>query len=245
MNASRRRTRGLAASRRTLIAAIDAELATKPAAPRAGELARLKGQLSPQVADKKLHRIVLPDLEVDPLADPEELEQQAAALRASEAELAGQINQLTTQADRLARQAELRKQHARAEQLASRDDDQPRRDVTSPTRGGGEAGAVNSDGLGNPTGPVTQGSGSNEDGGFGSSSSSTPGGELDESATRFVLSEVVDASTLDALDRAHRTGDPGQRASAAKRTRDAVAARLRQLRARRAQIEQRARDLRK
>src|SRR5205085_2277753 len=55
----------LAAARRSLLTAIDAELATKPVPARAAELARVKSQLAPPSPEKKLHRIVLPDPEVD------------------------------------------------------------------------------------------------------------------------------------------------------------------------------------
>ena len=53
----------------------------------------------------------------------------------------------------------------------------------------------------------------------------------------MVLSGVVDSATIDTLTRAQRSGDPAQRAAAAKKTRDAVAGRLEQLRKKRAEIE--------
>jgi hypothetical protein len=70
-------------------------------------------------------------------------------------------------------------------------------------------------------------------------------GTMFESDATVVLAEVVDPSTIDSLHRASRSGDPAQRALAAKKARDAVAARLEQLRQKRAQIEARARQLRK
>ena len=221
----------LAASRRTLIAAIEAELATKPAAPRAGELARMKGQLSPQVSDKKLHRIVLPDLEVDPLADPEELEQQAAALRDSEAELSRQVVGLEKQATELDEVAKLRKAHDRASDLAKRDDDQPQRTAQSGSRGG------LSDDQGSPAPEVAGGGGGGVGGDKGNSTGGPSGLTGFESDASVVLSGVVDSATIDSLTRAQRSGDPAQRAAAAKKTRDAVAGRLEQLRKKRAEIE--------
>ena len=218
----------LAASRRTLIAAIDAEIATKPAAPRAGALARMKSQLSPQVADKKLHRIVLPDLEVDPLADPEELEQQAAALRDSEAELSRQVVGLEEQATELDEVAKLRKAHDRASDLAKRDDDQPQRTAQS----GGSRGTF--DGQGSPAPEVSGGGAAGGDRGSSTGPSGLSGFEADASV---VLSGVVDSATIDTLTRAQRSGDPALRAAAAKKTRDAVAGRLEQLRKKRAEIE--------
>ncbi|MEO7095882.1 MAG: hypothetical protein ABI175_21660, partial [Polyangiales bacterium] len=58
-----------------------------------------------------------------------------------------------------------------------------------------------------------------------------------ESDASVVLSGVVDSATIDTLTRAQRSGDPAQRAAAAKKTRDAVAGRLEQIRRKRAEIE--------
>jgi cell division protein FtsB len=55
---------------------------------------------------------------------------------------------------------------------------------------------------------------------------------------------VIDRSTIDGLVRASRSGDPKQRAEAAKQARDAVAKRLEQLKKKRAMIEARAKQLR-
>ncbi len=224
----------LAAARRTLVVAIDAELANRPVAQRVTELAKLRALLVPQVADHKLHRIVLPDLEVDPLADPEELEQQAAALRDSEAELSRQVVGLENQARDLDEVAKLRKAHDRASDLAKRDDDQPQR--AAQTGGArGVFGGVSSD-QGSPAPEATGGaSGGASTGGTGTGPSGLTGGF--ESDATVVLSGVVDASTIDTLTRAQRSGDPAQRAQAAKKARDAVASRLDQLRKKRAEIE--------
>jgi len=213
----------LAQARRALTTAVDAELATKPASPRAGELARLKSQLAPP--EKKLHRIVLPDLEVDPTADPEELEQQAAALRDSEAELARQVVGLEKQATELDEVAKLRKAHDRASDLAKRDDDQPQRTAQQGSRGLNEDSAAPE-----PGGNLGGGS-------QGTGDKGPPGVTGFESDASVVLSGVVDSATIDTLTRAQRSGDPAQRAAAAKKTRDAVAGRLEQLRKKRAEIE--------
>ncbi len=219
----------LAQGRRSLSAAIDAELATKPAAPRAGELFRMKSQLAPQAADRKLHRIVLPDLEVDPLADPEELEQQAAALRDSEAELSRQVVGLEKQATELDEVAKLRKAHDRASDLAKRDDDQPQRTAQQ----GGSRSTLGGAADESPA-PEVAGGGAGGDKGNSGGPSGVTGFESDASV---VLSGVVDSATIDTLARAQRSGDPAQRAAAAKKTRDAVARRLDQLRKKRAEIE--------
>ena len=65
-----------------------------------------------------------------------------------------------------------------------------------------------------------------------------------ESEASVVLGEVIDRSTIEGMMRASKTGDPAQRAKAAKAARDAVAARLLQLEKQRAAIEARAKALR-
>ncbi|MBA3459936.1 MAG: hypothetical protein H0T46_08240 [Deltaproteobacteria bacterium] len=225
----------LATARRALIIAIDAELATKPVPARTAALARVRSQLAPQAAQKKLHRIVLPDLEVDPTADPEELEAQAAALRDSEAELNRQVVGLEKQARELDEVAKLRKQHERAGDLARRDDDQPQRTAQS----GGARGGVFGGGAANdsPAPEATGGVGGGGDASNGGGGQGPAGLSGFESEATVVLSGVVDASTIDTLTRAQRSGDPAQRALAAKKARDAVANRLDQLRKKRAEIE--------
>ena len=56
---------------------------------------------------------------------------------------------------------------------------------------------------------------------------------------------TLDKTTIEGMLRASRSGDPRQRAEAARRARDAVARRLEQLRKKRALIEARARQLRR
>lgn len=222
----------LAGARRVLVTAIDTELRAGAAGPRAAHLGRLRAQLVPQVR-RPVHRIVLPNAELDPSADPEDLDQQAAALREAELELQRQIAALDRQASELERVAELRKSHDRAIVLDRRDDAQPSR---NPTQGGGGRNLGTSAGADDANAPPT----SPESGGGGGG-----GAPTFEADASIVLSEVVDPSTIDALTRAQRSGDPAQRAKAAQRTRDAVKARLEKLRAQRALVEQRAKQLRK
>jgi hypothetical protein len=218
----------LATARRVLLAAIDTELALAPAAPRKAQLDRARAQITP--ARRTAHRIVLPDLQIDPLADPEELDQQAAALRASEAELTRQIIGLDTQAKELERVAMLRKQHDRTNEMDRREDNTSHRNATTANRGG-EAAA--SDGN-SPQAPAP-------DTRPGESGAPPPSFEAEASV---VLAEVVDTSTLDSLQRSQRSADPAQRADIARRVRDAVTAKRDQLRTKRAQIESRAKQLR-
>jgi hypothetical protein len=216
----------LGRQRKALVAAIDAELAGSPSASRAKSLRALRAEVAPKTR-KKAHKIVLPDDELDPLADPDELDQQVAALRASEDELTRQIASLDRQASRFKKQAALRKAHDRADEMASRDDDQPRRTSGS----GGTQGTLSDEGAGAPE--------TDSD----SPPSSDPAGSFDGDPA-VVLSDVVDGDTVDALRKAERSTDPATKAAAAERAREQVARRLDKLEKRRKEIEARARLLR-
>ena len=207
----------LVAARRVLLAAIDSELATGPTTARRARLDQARAAIVP--ASPRVHRIVLPDMQIDPLADPEELDQQASAVRQTEVELHNQIVGLEAQAAELERVAMLRKQHDRAREMDQRDDNNARKGAT-PNGRSGEAALTATDGA---------------------AARPDPAFEVDASIT---LAEVVDPSTIDSLNRAQRSGDPRQRAAAAKQARDAVASKLDQLRAKRKLIEDRARQLR-
>jgi hypothetical protein len=213
----------LESARRAYLVAIDAELGAGAPPARAQLLIRAKAQLVPQITDAP-RRIIIPDFEVDPLADPEELEQRAAELRASEEDLARQLAGLKAQATELDHLAVLRKQHERAGDLFNRDDDEPHHNTarlagdsgTSPDEGGG---------AGKPSAP-----------GWASGSF--------ENLAPIVLADVINASTLLSLEAAQRSGDPGQRAEAARRAGDEVGRRISEVRKRRLEIEARARQLR-
>src|SRR4051794_5169613 len=86
----------LATARRELLAAVDAERPTATGA-RAGKLAQLHDQLAP-AARSHARKIKIPNGDIDPLADPEELDEQAQQLRDSEAELQRQVSNLEGQA---------------------------------------------------------------------------------------------------------------------------------------------------
>src|SRR5689334_21571116 len=79
-------------ARRSYLGAIDLELAAGPVPVRAQQLARIRASVVTQVkgAPRDLH-ILVPDLEIDPLADPEELDQRAAELRETEKQLSRQL----------------------------------------------------------------------------------------------------------------------------------------------------------
>jgi hypothetical protein len=228
------------AARGAVLQAIDVELPTATG-PRAQQLARLRAQLAPPKVVKK---IVIPDARIDPLADADELEQQARALEDSEDALARQVKELDAQAAELTHVAEIRKQHERAGDLAMREDDQPHRNAqSSASKGLADSQQVPSSGA-----PPPQQGGTSNGGGGGDSH--TGAGEFSgdrggfETEASTVLIEVVDRATIEGLMRASRSGDPAQRALAAKQARDAVAARLAQLKKQRAAIEARAKALR-
>lgn len=225
----RRATEQLAAARRTLIAAIDAELASNPGAPRKAQLASARAQVLPKT--KRVARIVLPDMQIDPLADPEELDQQAKAIQAAEAELANQLKGLEGQAKELERIAVLRKQHDRSNEMDRREDSSARKGATPGTRGTGALGGEASEAPNNPAPPTTDGG--------------RPDVSTFEMDATITLADIVDPSTIEELNRAQHSNDPSKRAAAAKLTQDAVKKKLQQLRDKRKAVEDRAATLRR
>jgi len=242
-------------ARAAAVRAIDAEIKAGAKGTRGTQLADLRAKLAPPIPAAK--KIVIPDAEIDPLADPQELEQQAAAIAAVEKQLEAQRKGLDVQHKDLALVAELRGAHERAGELATRDDDNPQRGG-SRTSGGSRStetasGADSSPQSGGGAGAGGAGAGggsgsappSNEDPGGGSFGGDklTTGGSF-ETNVAVALGEVIDRSTIDGLVRASKSGDPKKRAEAAKQARDAVAKRLEQLRKKRQEIEARAKQLR-
>lgn len=216
----------VARAKAVAVAAIDREL-PNARGPRWVELERKRRMWAPPPPPPR--KILIPDEQLDPLADPEELDLQAASLRDAEAELLREVSRLEHQMDRFDRMAELRRQHARADELARRDETDPRR-IGTVARGG----AFESAGAAAPQ----------ENDGEGLTDSPQAGADPDNRDFATALSEVVDPSTVDALRKAERSSDPTARAAVARRARDAVNQRLSTLRKRRAAIESRARELR-
>lgn len=223
----RRATEQLAVARRTLITAIDAELASNPGAPRQAQLATARAQVLPKT--KRVARIVLPDMQIDPLADPEELDQQAKAIQAAEAELANQLKGLEGQAKELERIAVLRKQHDRSNEMERREDSSARKGGT-PGTGRGTLQGDASEAPNSPAPPTDAG---------------RPDVSTFEMDATITLAEIVDPSTIEELNRAQRSNDPNKRASAAKLTQDVVKKKLQQLRDKRKAVEDRAATLRR
>lgn len=248
-----RATASQAQARRRVAAAVAGELATATEAARIAMLQRERSRLAPPVARNK--KIILPELEIDPLADPEELEQQALAIRQSEGALARQVALLEDRSRRLDEVAELRRQHERAESLAERDDARARRGNAASQPRGSEGATPDSstDGVGGGSGSGSGGSGPPTSlpptsGGSSGRPIDTFAGTANEvsllAESSAVLGEVIDASALDALRKAQSSSDPKVRAAAAKQARDAAATKLEHLRKQRALIEARARSLR-
>lgn len=235
-------------ARRAAVAAIDRELAVGVTGPRAVELGKLRVMLAPPAPAPK--KIVIPNGEIDPLADAEELQRQAAAIAAVEKQLEAQRIGLDQQQKDLELVADLRSAHERAGELSTRDDDQPHRSAprSSGSRGdeAATAGAPSDDSAGGAGSPGPGSGGSDPGGGGGSFGGDKPSSLTSfESSAAIALGEAIDKTTIEGMLRASRSGDPKQRAAAAKRARDAVAKRLEQLRRQRALIEARARQLRK
>ncbi len=246
------------AKQRSLLA-VDAELAqTATSAARRQALAQERARLAPTArVAAAAKKIVWPELAIDPLADPEELEQQAAAIRQSEEALAVQVASLDQRAGRLSKAADLRRQHARAEDLSEREEGQTRRGTfrsgkgeQAPNSDGGFGGGSGS-GAGAPDPGSGPGPGGDPDPGPTVPVEPTDRGlsptledriALAESST--VLGDVIDSASLESLRKAQASTDPAVRAAAAKKARDAAAAKLAELRKHRAAIEARARGLR-
>lgn len=240
-------------ARNAVVVAIDSELAGGATGARAVELGKLRAQIAP--ASPAAKKIVIPDAEIDPLADSDELERQAAAIAAAEKQLETQRKELDQQHKDLRLVAELRSAHERAGELSIRDDDQPHRGAARPSgrgaaeesptagAGGDSAGSPGGGGAGSGSGGGGGGVGGGAGENFGSDKQTTAVGSF-ESTAAVALGEVIDKSTIDGMLRASRSGDPKQRAEAARHARDAVAKRLEQLKKKRAMIEQRAKQLR-
>ena len=217
----------LSVDRAAASSAIDAELATSPTGERRTVLARAQASLQATAA-ASAKRILIPDGTLDPLADPEELDQQAQSLHAAENALSVQVALLDSQSSSLQRAAQLRREHDRAGDLAMRDDDEPRHGAAE-SRGGAAS---------TPSGTIAGAVGSSD------SASGPPTGSFNPAAVASALSEVIDVGTSSALLDAGRSNDPAIKASAAAKARAAVAARLQVMRAQRAAIEARAQALR-
>ncbi len=261
--------RAVSQRRRQLIAAIDRELAQPPAIGAA--LARVLGTASPTGQRRRVLRawrtaalarlepaakkIVLPEVAIDPLADPEELDYQAALLAEAERELERQVRALATRESSYRRMQALRDKRRRAAELGAFDDETPRRGAAGravPAAADDRSEGAEGDGAAPP--PGSSGDPAGEPGAPQDPSGGDPdvptnpvptdAGRPGSPDPVLVLSEVVDDATLEAMRQAERSADPALKARAAARTRQAVQARLETLRATRARVQSRAKTLR-
>jgi hypothetical protein len=198
----------LLVARRALVKAVDEELASGTAAPqRVKDLTKRRAQLAPYVSGK-VHRILIP--EIDDSADPEELRDQIAAARKTEAELDTQIAGLDAQVKKLESQKTLRDAHDRTNQWDRREDNNPGKGAPNGSRG--DAAAA----------PAT---------------ATDMFGMFDPAATAGALGEVVDSGTLETFQRNYRGNDAKKSLESVKKVRAQVEAKRAKLRADRQKIE--------
>ena len=219
--------------RKALVNAIDDELAANPSEARRTKLEKWRRAEAKKIR-KPSKKIVLPDDSIDPLADPEDLEQQAQEIRQGEQQLEDEIENLARQAERFEKMEKLRKKRARAAELDAADDDNPRRTTGRVSDGRDDQGGGGEAGLSSDPSPASN----DTDDGF-----SDPG--MFDNDPTVVLADVVDDDTLDVLRKAERSDDLNVKAKAAQQARDKVSDRLKRLQERRKLIEKRAKNLRK
>jgi hypothetical protein len=231
----------LLAERRALLAALDRELAAAPEPARAEALGKRREELARVLAAHE-RRLRLPDDTIDPADDPADLDYKAGALAQGERSLRAEEQRLVARATYFRRQAKLARSRSRADEADVFHDEAPRRGGAPVRREGtvadGEADpATRPPPFGSPpTAEVPPGTGSTAGlDGRGADLAADPS---------VILVDVVAQGTLDELRRAERSGDPESMARAAERASAEVRARAERLRARRLEMERRARDLR-
>lgn len=226
----------LRVERAALVSAADKELAATPppAEARRAKLTRARAEAAAKLGGKKVR---VADEDVDPLDDPEDLDDKARALAQSETQLRSEEQRLGRRADYYRKQAKLAKAKSRAEEDPF-NDDQPRR-KTGKGDNARQAAGDDDPGVGQPA-PPNDPTADDAEGGF----TAEPQAEELGTDPSVVYEDVVDPSTLEELRRAERSGDPESRARAAERARKDLAARADRLRKKRLDIEKRARELR-
>lgn len=222
--------------RAALLAAIKREL------PLAGDDARRR-LLAWQMAvapSAPQRRIVLPDLSLDPYADPEDLLQQAAEIRQTEIELAREIALLESQAKRWAALAELRETEQRSSSVASLQGPDSRR------LGGGSSFQRPSNSQEDPAEPAppppSNGPGGPEPSAVPPPASGGPQADsfADVASITAVLGSVLSSDLRKELEASELSRDPRARAKALLGAQRAAAAKLELFRKHRLLIEQRA-----
>ena len=252
--------RTLIERRRALVGAINAELAAGVTDPvRRGKLERQR-TAAQRGLPETTRKLKVPDDRIDPLDDPEDLDDKAKRLAAGEASLLAEIRRMDHRAHVLNQVAVLEKSRQRAGEDLFQDSQKGRRTAyaaggSTKTGTGGDRGAVGDQeagGGGGAAAPPPGGAGAPAPGeGFGSDSpdpaSPTVAGAEDSSGgadPSVAYADVVDAGTIEALRLAERSTDPAVKAKAAERAKRDLEQRLAKLRARRLEMERRARTLR-
>ena len=240
--------------RRGLLTAIDRELAGRPSAARRRDLERVRAN-EQQKIPTPVKKLRVPDERIDPLDDPEDLDEKAARLKKSEDELVFELQKAERRAASFKRQVAMQKASSRSHDPFP-DTQKGGRTGHSEQTAGGRGAGVQADednlpsaggGTGNPSQPPT---GPAEGGDFNSpgATPTDPNPSVSPSGSAvdivFQFSEVVDRSTIDALRSAERSSDPAVRAQAAERLAAALKARVQGVKQQRQAIERRAKQLR-
>lgn len=252
--------RTLVDRRRALVTAINAELAAGVTdATRRAKLERQRAEAQRRLPETT-RKLKVPDDRIDPLDDPEDLDDKAKRLVAGEKSLQAEIARMDRRARALTQVAVLEKSRQRASEDLFQDAQKGRR--TAYASGG-------STGTGAPGGRGTLGDAEADNGGGGGAAAPPPGagapgdgfGGLDPSPPAsptvtgaddsaggtdpaVAYADVVDAGTIEALRQAERSTDPAVKAKAAERAKRDLEQKLTKLRARRLEMERRARTLR-
>jgi hypothetical protein len=227
----------LESARRRLLAALDRELAAPPSetpAARIARLTRMRVELRRELRPKP-RKIVVPDIDIDPSDDPDDLAEKARILARVEAQLRDEQRQLDNRFAYYSRQDRLRVQRERANEIDRTENTSVRRNPSGTGFDSSTAGAADAEST--PEG--------DDFGGAGDPSEPSNRADSALEASSVVLADVVDDVTAGDLRRASRSTNPATRARAAERARDQVKARLEKLRRTRLAIERRARALRK
>ncbi len=236
----------VAATRASAVAAIDRELAAAPG-PDAARRATLTGRRAELAASSTANarRIKVADETIDPLDDPEDLEEKADALRRSESQLREEIQ-------RLGRRAVYYRHQVKLAEARKRTDESEVFVAAGPrtARGRTPSGAPASPGSADDESPPPFTGEPNFEGDGVTVGPSTGGTRVPPATADLtvdpsvVLVEVVEKATLEELRKAERSGDAAARARAAERARIEVEQRAERLRLRRLEMERRARELR-
>lgn len=229
--AARSTERRLEAQRVVAQAAIARELPTASST----KLVTLKAWQAAITPPAPRRKIILPDLSLDPYADPEDLLQQAAEIRQTEVALSREIALLERQAARWEDIAALRETQQRSGELASAQSTDARR-IAGTSRNSAEPASIpppapSPDPM-SPEPGVPPSGGGPEDG-----LTSDVGSVV---SIAVALGGVLDGETRRALEASETSRDPRTRAKAAAAAKRAAAAKLETMRRQRALIEQRA-----